>query len=170
MFQLGIDVSKKTLDLCLLREGVKGRVKTRKLQNDINAVSAVIAWLSKQHCKPEDVHIIMEATGVYHESLTYGLHKAGGRISLANPHRAREFALGMGMLTKNDRVDAYMLACYGALKAPEPWLPPPEEVRHLSALLRRRDALVADSTREKNRLEKYLATDTPSVIAESVEA
>ncbi len=55
----------------------------------------------------------------------------------------------MGMLTKNDRVDAYMLACYGALKAPEPWLPPPEEVRHLSALLRRRDALVADSTREK---------------------
>ncbi|EEW1929013.1 IS110 family transposase, partial [Escherichia coli] len=155
MFQLGIDVSKKTLDLCLLREGVKGSVKTRKLQNDINAVNAVIAWLSKQHCKPEDVHIIMEATGVYHESLAYGLHKAGGRISLANPHRAREFARGMGMLTKNDRVDAYMLACYGALKAPEPWLPPPEEVRHLSALLRRRDALVADSTREKNRLEKY---------------
>ncbi len=77
MFQLGIDVSKKTLDLCLLREGVKGRVKTRKLQNDINAVSAVIAWLSKQHCKPEDVHIIMEVTGVYHESLAYGLHKAG---------------------------------------------------------------------------------------------
>ncbi len=60
MFQLGIDVSKKTLDLCLLREGVKGRVKTRKLQNDINAVSAAIAWLSKQHCKPEDVHIIFE--------------------------------------------------------------------------------------------------------------
>ncbi len=30
MFQLGIDVSKKTLDLCSLREGVKGRVKTPK--------------------------------------------------------------------------------------------------------------------------------------------
>ena len=27
MFQLGIDVSKKTLDLCLLREGVKGGSK-----------------------------------------------------------------------------------------------------------------------------------------------
>lgn len=32
MFQLGIDVSKKTLDLCLLREGVKGKVKTRKFK------------------------------------------------------------------------------------------------------------------------------------------
>ncbi len=29
---------------------------------------------------------------------------------------------------------------------------------------------MTDSTREKNRLEKYLATDTPPVIAESVEA
>ncbi|WP_413775176.1 hypothetical protein [Escherichia coli] len=66
MFQLGIDVSKKTLDLCLLREGVKGRVKTRKLQNDINAVSAVIAWLSKQHCKPEDVHIVTNGAIVIH--------------------------------------------------------------------------------------------------------
>ena len=92
MFQLGIDVSKKTLDLCLLREGVKGSVKTRKLQNDINAVNAVIAGSVKQHCKPEDVHIIMETTGVYHESLAYGLHQSRGRISLANPHRAREFA------------------------------------------------------------------------------
>lgn len=55
----------------------------------------------------------------------------------------------MDILTKNDQVDAYMLACYGALKEPEPWVPPPEDVRYLSALLRRRDALVTDSTREK---------------------
>lgn len=111
----------------------------------------------------------MEATGVYHESLAYGLHKAGAIISLANPHRSREFARGMGILTKNDRVDAYMLACYGALKAPEAWLPPSDNIRHLSALLRRRDALVADCIREKNRLEKCRATDTPAVITESIE-
>nr|ULG16473.1 IS110 family transposase [Serratia proteamaculans] len=37
MFQLGIDVSKKPLDLCLLREGVRDRVKTRRLKNDVNA-------------------------------------------------------------------------------------------------------------------------------------
>ena len=169
MFQLGIDVSKKTLDLCLLREGVKGRIKTRRLKNDFNAASAVIGWLSKQHCEPADVHIIMEATGVYHESLAYELHKAGARVSLANPHRAREFARGMDILTKNDRVDAYMLACYGVLKEPEPWVPPPEDVRYLSALLRRRDALVTDSTREKNRLEKCRATDMPPAVAESID-
>lgn len=169
MFQLGIDVSKKTLDLCLLQEGVKGRVKTRKLKNDFNAVGTVVSWLRKQHREPGDVHIIMEATGVYHESLAYGLHDAGAKISLANPHRSREFARGMDILTKNDKVDAYMLACYGALKEPEPWEPPPENVRYLSALLRRRDALVTDCSREKNRLEKCQATNTSAAVAESIE-
>ena len=111
----------------------------------------------------------MEATGVYHESLAYGLHDAGAKVSLANPHRSREFARGMDILTKNDKVDAYMLACYGALKEPEPWEPPPENVRYLSALLRRHDALVTDSSREKNRLEKCRATDTPAAVAESIE-
>ncbi|HBU6430681.1 TPA: IS110 family transposase [Klebsiella oxytoca] len=170
MFQLGIDVSKNTLDLCLLREGVKGKVKTRKLKNDVRATSAVINWLHKQHCEPVEVHIIMEATGVYHESLAFGLHNVGARVSLANPHRSREFARGMGMLMKNDQVDAYMLACYGALREPLPWAPPPENVRYLSSLLRRRDALVADRTREKNRLEKCRATDCPLVISESIES
>lgn len=169
MFQPGIDVSKKTLDLCLLRDGAKGKIKTRKLKNDLNAASGVIIWLRKQHCEPENVHIIMEATGVYHESLAYGIHNAGAVVSLANPYRARKFARGMDILTKNDSVDAYMLACYGALKAPKPWEPPPENVRYLSALLRRRDALVTDSTREKNRLEKCRATDTPPTVAESIE-
>lgn len=50
MFQLGIDVSKKTLDLCLLREGVKGRVKTRKLKNDVDAACSVIDWLRTCRC------------------------------------------------------------------------------------------------------------------------
>lgn len=98
-------LARKPPNLCLLREGVKGRVKTRKLKNDFAATSAVINWLHKQHCQPAEVHIIMEATGVYRESLAYGLHKAGARVSLA-PQRSREFARGMGMLTKNDQVDA----------------------------------------------------------------
>ncbi len=78
-------------------------------------------WLKKQSCELGEVHIIMEATGVYHEPLAYGLHFAGARISLANPHRTREFARGMNILTKNDKVDAWMLACYGSLKEPEAW-------------------------------------------------
>nr|WP_241391644.1 transposase [Yersinia frederiksenii]ULG20008.1 IS110 family transposase [Yersinia frederiksenii] len=169
MFQLGIDVGKSTLDLCLLREGVKGRIKTRRIKNDAHATATVITWLNKQNCPPGQTHVIMESTGVYHEPLSYGLYNLGVNVSLANPHRNREFARGMDIITKNDKIDAYVLACYGALKKPEPWIPPAEEIRYLRALIRRRDTLVADTTREKNRLEKSSATHTPSDVMVSIE-
>ncbi|EGD0985812.1 IS110 family transposase [Salmonella enterica subsp. enterica serovar Bareilly] len=170
MYQLGIDLSKKTLDICLMREGVRGRLKTKKVKNDFKAVHIITEWLEHHNCALSDAYIIMEATGVYHELLATGLHLAGVKVSLANPHRTREFARGMDILTKTDKVDAWMLACYGALKQPEAWTPPSEEIRHLSALLKRRDLLVSDATREKNRLEKYRATHTPEAIVISAES
>ena len=110
MFPVGIDVSKNPLDLCMLYDGIKGRIKTRNIQNNRHSVENILRWLRLQHCSPEDVHVVMEATGVYHEQLATELHDAGFRVSLANPHRSREFARGMGIMTKTDKVDAYMLA------------------------------------------------------------
>ena len=167
MFPVGIDVSKNTLDLCMLYDGIKGRIKTRNIQNKRHSVENILRWLRLQHCSPEDVHVVMEATGVYHERLATELHDAGFRVSLANPHRSREFARGMGIMTKADKVDAYMLACYAFLKKPHRWEPPAPEIRYLGALLRRRDVLLGDALREENRLEKYLSTDTPADIISS---
>ena len=87
MFPVGIDVSKNTLDLCMLYEGIKGRTKTRNIQNNRHSVENILRWLRLQHCGPEDVHVVMEATGVYHERLATKLHDAGFRVSLANSHR-----------------------------------------------------------------------------------
>lgn len=162
MFPVGIDVSKNTLDLCILYDGIKGRIKPRNIQNNRHSVENILRWLRLQHCGPEDVHVVMEATGVYHERLATELHDAGFRVSLANPHRSREFARGMGIMTKTDKVDAYMLACYAFLKKSHHWEPPAPEIRYLGALLRRRDVLLGDALREENRLEKYLSTDTPA--------
>ncbi len=83
MFPVGIDVSKNTLDLCMLYDGIKGRIKTRNIQNNRHSVENILRWLRLQHCGPEDVHVVMEATGVYHERLATELHDAGFRISLA---------------------------------------------------------------------------------------
>ena len=89
MYQLGIDVSKNTLELCLLREGTKGRIKTRKLKNTADAAKTVAEWLKKQSSELNEVHIIMEATGVYHEPLAYGLHFAGAQWQLVHHYRSR---------------------------------------------------------------------------------
>lgn len=165
MIYLGIDVSKNTLDLCLLPGN--GKKKTKKLPNSPDVEQLIYEWLTQQKCLPEQVMAVMEATSVYHENVAYGLHeKTPVAVCIANPQRAREFARGMGILTKNDTVDAYVLARYGELKQPAIWVPPPKEVRMLRELVGLRDALQADIQRVKNRLEKAHSTRTsPEIIA-----
>ncbi|HHC4509360.1 TPA: IS110 family transposase, partial [Klebsiella pneumoniae] len=50
MFPVGIDVSKNTLDLCILYDGIKGRIKTRNIQNNRHSVENILRWLRLQHC------------------------------------------------------------------------------------------------------------------------
>ena len=61
-----------------------------------------------------------------------------------------------------------MLARYGALLKPRPWTPPAQEARVLQALLSRREAIAQDLQRERNRLEKADATETPPLIRQSI--
>ncbi|WP_413481395.1 hypothetical protein [Serratia proteamaculans] len=54
---------------------------------------------------------------------------------IANPARVRAFAQGMGILTKNDTVDADVLAHYGTLRQPDAWQSPSPAIRELKTLL-----------------------------------
>ncbi|ECJ6179084.1 IS110 family transposase, partial [Salmonella enterica subsp. enterica serovar Emek] len=169
MCTLGIDVSKNKIDLCLLTAGPGGKKKHKVLTNEPAVARKVIDWLNAQKCVPESVTVVLEATGIYHENLAYGLHEAGVSVCMANPCRVREFAHGMDILNKNDAVDAFVLACYGELKSPAVWVPPSPEVRKLRALLRQRDALREDVQRTVNRLEKANSTSTPQEVIRSLE-
>lgn len=167
MIYLGIDVSKNKLDLCLLPGN--GKKKTKTLKNDDAAERTICDWLLRQKCPPEQVMAVMEATSVYHENVAYGLHEnTAVTVCISNPQRVREFARGMGILTKNDSVDAWVLARYGELKQPDVWIPPSPEVRKLQELLRLRDAIQADIVRATNRLEKSESTRTASEIIDSL--
>ncbi len=80
----------------------------------------------------------------------------------------KDFGRSLGIRTKTDGVDSLVLAKYGALTNPKPWLPPAQEARELQALLSRREAIAQDLRRERNRLEKADATDTPEPIRQSI--
>lgn len=147
--------------------GSKAITKSRNIRNDRSATENIIRWFRLQHCGLQDVHLVTEATGVCHERLATDLHNAGFCVSLANFHRSREFACGMGIMTKTDNVDVCMLACYTLLKRPHRWEPHAPEIRHLSALFRRRDELMGDAMREESRLEEYLSVDTPAIVINS---
>jgi len=110
----------------------------------------------------------MEATGVYHEALAYALEAQGFLVSLVNPAFIRDFAKGLGSRHKTDKKDSLILARYGALVQPDRWVPEPEEIRALKALLARLSALEKDLQRELNRREKAEISQSSAVVLDSI--
>lgn len=167
--QIGIDVSKRQLDVCWLRDPDTLKIKTRKFGNRKGAFSGLIRWLTDQTGeRPEAIEVMMEATGVYHEALAHALHEAGVVVYVANPHRVSEFGKSLGRRSKTDKRDSVVLARFLRSRAHRRWQPEPTEVRHLKALLRRLEALETDIQREHNRWEKADIQDVSEAVKESI--
>ena len=168
MFYLGMDVAKAKLDCCLLLDEASGRRKTKVVSNAKSGIVDLLAWVAKQNVSPGALHVVMEATGVYHEQAAMALADAGITVSIVNPAQVKDFGRGLAVRTKTDGVDSFVLARYGALLKPVAWTPPAPEARMLQALLSRREAITQDLQRERNRQEKADATDTPDRIRQSL--
>lgn len=168
MFYLGMDVAKAKLDCCLLLDETSGKRKTKVASNSKSGIVDLLAWVAKQNVSPGVLHVVMEATGVYHEQAAMALADVGITVSIVNPAQVKDFGRGLAVRTKTDGVDSFVLARYGALLKPAAWTPPAPEARMLQALLSRREAITQDLQRERNRQEKADATDTPDRIRQSL--
>lgn len=169
MIYLGMDVAKAKLDCCLLLDSGTLKRKTKVIANTPLGYTTLLEWLTKQHMGHDEVHIVMEATGVYHEAAAMFFADAGLTVSIINPAQVKDFGRGLAVRTKTDGVDSVVLARYGALLKPTPWQPPPPEARALTALIARRDAVAEDLQRERNRQEKSLSTSTHTLILQSID-
>jgi len=155
MAHIGIDVSKSKLDCLWVRDLEQGKVKTKVFKNRSDAFPELLRWLCDHTGESVgQLHVYLEATGIYHEPLAYWLHDQGAQVYVLNPAQVRHHAQGLGRRSKTDRKDSMMLARYGIERSPTPWQPESPEVRELKRLLGRLDALDDDIRREHNRLEK----------------
>jgi transposase len=145
----GVDVSKDTLDACLL--GPDDRTRAKAFPNTRAGFAALVAWADRHAAGP--VSFCMEATGPYSVGLATFLHDAGRVVSVANPARVKAHARACGQGNKTDAADARAIATFGRDRHPRPWVPPSPEVRQLQALVRRRDDLRRMAAAEKNRLD-----------------
>jgi transposase len=168
MFYLGIDIAKAKLDCYLLTqlEPLKGKAKV--VANTAKGLADLLAWLTKNHIPHGQLHVTMEATGVYHELAATSLNEAGVCVSIAHPAQVKHFGQGLAVRTKTDGVDSQVLARYCAMIKPAAWLPAPPEARILKGLLARREAIMQDLLREQNRQEKAESTVTPELIHQSI--
>lgn len=109
---VGIDVAKDRLDLARCDDA--GRAAAAAFANDPAGVAAVVAHLAP--LRPAVV--VVESTGGLERPLVDALLDAGLPVALVHPGRVRQFARGLGVLAKTDRLDAGVLARFGRLAAP----------------------------------------------------
>src|SRR3954465_11093092 len=128
---IGIDVSKDTLDACLLTPD--GKARDRAFPNGPAGFAALRAWAGA-HAPGAAAHYGMESTGGYEDAIATHLHAAGRTVSVINPTRIKSAGVMRGRRNKTDKADARLIAAYTRDENPPAWSPPAPEVRELQAL------------------------------------
>ncbi|PSW08455.1 IS110 family transposase [Photobacterium sanctipauli] len=170
MEYVGIDISKAKFDCLWLRDSSKNKVKTKVFKNNRTGFQEVESWLLKNtQSQPDDIFVTLEATGVYHEAVAFYLFDKGFKVSVVNPARPKQFARALGIAHKTDKSDSLLLARFGSQTEPVLWKPEPIEVRELTALIQRVEAIEKDIQREENRKEQADISKSSQLVVESLE-
>ena len=140
---VGIDVSKRTLDVC-----IQGRLAAAPLDNTPDGHRSIAAEL--KGVRP--ARVVVEATGGYEQALVAALLAAGMPVVLVNPRQVRDFAKAAGILAKTDRIDAAVLCRFGSAMKPPARPLPDAKTAELQDLVARRRQLLKMRTEETNRL------------------
>ena len=109
---IGFDVSKDTLDCCLLKISAKtdDALPHIKQENGIKGFEQIRQWI-KQH-KIRKVAIVMEATGIYYEAAA-NYFAQYYTVYVVNPLKIKKHAEKVFSRTKTDKADAALIADYG---------------------------------------------------------
>ena len=154
----GLDIAKATLDLHL-----QGHAWS--FPHDPPGCAAL---LTRLRAGGAPVQVICEATGGWERPVVAALHAAGQALSVVNPRQVRDFARGRGRRAKTDRIDAQMLAEFGAANRPAPTPAPSAAQAELAAWVTRREQLqamrCAERTRQIPGLPKPVAKDLAASI------
>ena len=170
-FYLGVDVSKDKLAVALRAcpaTAAAARRRPRSLPDVANseagfqALQAQVAAQLEGQGEESVLHLIVEPTGNYHLRLVAFAEQQGWRVSLPNPKVVRDWAKGQGQRAKTDKVDARLLAQYGASTQPPAQQPLAAEVSELDELLHRQEDLEQMLAQERNRLHAHQQRPHPS--------
>lgn len=144
---LGIDVAKDTLDVVLHLAGQKVH---RVFANSPLGFVALHGWL--RSLPAQQFLICLEATGSYSDGIAHFLAEQGYAVAVLNPAILVHYRKSENIRSKNDKLDAELLARYGQEKRPRLWKPVPPDVLTLRLLLAYRDDVLGMLRQERNRL------------------
>ncbi len=142
---IGIDPAAETFTAAGYRDATP-----RSFDNTAEGIEAFLAWLEGQGLTPSTTLMCLENTGVYSETLCYGLYDKGWPLSLIEPIKIwRAFNESR---PKTDALDSLKIAEYGARYADKLslWQPNEAIVEQIKVLLSTREQLVEQKTALSN--------------------
>ncbi len=155
---VGIDIAAKTFTATWLHQG-------QSLAKPITFAQTPDGWQSLQQrllatgVAPEQILVVMEATGSYWITGATTLVAAHFRVSVINPAQAHYFAKALLKRSKTDAIDAATLA---QLLQPASWTPPPAVYHEVQQRLHQREALLA--MRQQVRNQRHALLQHPIVV------
>lgn len=155
-YSVGLDISAKMIHACISTIDASQKVTVKgscKIDNTMSGFKQLTTWINK-HRKQKEIPLVMvmEATGVYHETCALYLYRDGFPISIVLPNKAKKWMQAEGLKSKNDKIDAQGLSKMGAEKSLELWQPAAEYYYRLRSMTRQHQSLQEHKTVVKNQL------------------
>ena len=161
---LGIGVAQKELVVSLgrLHEDLSIEIYAHKVfPNTKNGFSTLVSWTKKRVDSNVKVRYVMEATGVYHESLAYYLAQKDYEVSVVLRNKISNYFRTLETKTITDKTASETIVMFGLERKLDLWKRPKPIFKKLRQLTRERDQIVQERTMAKNQLHADLAEAEP---------
>ena len=162
---VGIDVAQKELVVSFgrLQEDLTVEPYASKVfPNTQKGHNALIDWIRKISDPDIAVQFVMEATGVYHETLAYFLVDRSCNVVVVLPNKISNYFRTLQVKTINDYTAAEAIARFGLERKLDCWQKPDPVLKKLRQLCRERDQIIGTRTIAKNQLHAEKAEAEPN--------
>jgi transposase len=150
-----IDVAQKELVVTLgrLLDDLTQELYCHKtFPNTQKGFMALVLWVRKLTSEHIAVCFVMEATGVYHESLAYFLEAEGHEVSIILPNKISNYIRTLEVKTITDKTASEAIARFGLERKLDKWKRPNPIFKKLRQLTRERGQVIEARTVAKNQL------------------
>jgi transposase len=157
---VGIDVAQNELVVCLGRidERLHSELYAHKaFLNNQKGFLELVDWTKKLMDPEVPVRFVMEATGVYHESLAYFLDAGNDEVSIVLPTKISHYARTLNTKTITDKTASQAITQFGLERTLDRWQAPNPLYKKMRQLTRERDQLNAEMVVLKNQLHAEMA-------------
>lgn len=161
---LGIDVAQNELVVCLAKrydDLSEDPYVHKTFVNTAKGFEQMLQWIKKQTDIAVCVYYVMEATGVYHESLAYYLRQQQQLVSIILPSKISHYAKTLAVKTVTDKTASEAIAQFGLERRTDQWEIPSPTYKRMRQLTRERSQIIVERTMVINELHAEHAQAQP---------